>query len=338
MYKDFSNGSPIGYLIILIITSFVAFLGTFFINTFPLIIGNIVSAIVSYYLMINQIDNYLWDSYFSPLTPSQVFILVSVLILIPQLIAIILARIIKKKRLSTIDRCGGLLIVVTSLSLLLWLGNILYSNIRQQHIMDGSTLNTLGSYAVLDAIEVNRKYKEPFQPLYIEPVSNGVLVLHRRFFKEDGFDINVEFLRWTWRGWKWTWGGSYGGGIGVEPKGMFVEYFENPDEYLQTTTPFPILFGAVTNKEIRTLQITDSANYTEEVSLIIDPRKPNDDQRSWFAKIPREAGKELTITGLGTSGETITERKLIRYEFLTDEERTKAGTTSSTTTTDHQTE
>jgi len=338
MYKDFSNGSMIGYLLMLIIVSMVAFFTTFIITVNSLIIGNIVSAVLSYYFIHNMTSNVLWGSYFSPLMPSQLFILVSILMLIPQLIAIIIARIIKKKRPTILSRWANLLIVITSLSLLLWLGSVLFGNIRHQHIRDAATLNTSASYAVQEAIEVTRMYKEPFQPVYIEPVSNGVLVIHRRFFKEDGFDINVEFVRWTWRGWQWTWGGYYGGGIGVEPNGLFVAYLQNPDDYLQTTTPFPILFGAVTNKDINNLRITDGASYNEEVSLIIDPSNPNDHQRTWFAKIPRGADKELTITGFGANGEMITERKLIRDEFLTDEEQSKVSTKSSILTTEHQTE
>ncbi|MEC0090117.1 hypothetical protein [Paenibacillus macquariensis] len=338
MYKDFSNGSMIGYLLMLIVVSMVAFFATFIISVTSLIIGNIVSTVLSYYFIHNMTANVLWGSYFSPLMPSQLFILVSILMLIPQLIAIILARIIKKKRPTVFSRWVYLLIVVTSLSLLLWLVNVLFDNIRHQRIMDAAALNTSASFAVQEAIEVTRMYKEPFQPVYIEPVSNGVLVLHRRFFKEDGFDVNVEFLRWTWQGWKWTWGGWYEGGVGVEPNGLFVAYLQNLDDYLQTTTPFPILFGAVTNKDIKNLRITDGASYNKEVSLIIDPRNPNDHQRTWFAKIPRGADKELTITGFGANGERITERTLIRDEFLTDEEQSTAGTTSSILTTENQTE
>lgn len=95
---------------------------------------------------------------------------------------------------------GGLLTGVTCLCLLLWLGNVFYGNIRQQHIMNAVTLDAPESYAVQEAIMVNRKYAEPLRIQYIEPVSNGVLVLHRRFLKEDNFDINVEFMRWTWWG------------------------------------------------------------------------------------------------------------------------------------------
>src|SRR5690625_2002265 len=101
MYQDFANGSMLGYFIMIIATSILAFLGRFFNNTIPLIIGKLISAIISFYFLY-KMEITLgvgWDGgYFKPLTPYQLLLLVSILNLLPQFLGMILAnRIIEKK-------------------------------------------------------------------------------------------------------------------------------------------------------------------------------------------------------------------------------------------------
>lgn len=97
MYKDFENGSMIGYLMMIILTSIIAFIGKFSYNTLALIVGNIVSAMISYYFISQMTGNERWEGYFKPLTASQLLIVVTFLNLIPQLIAIKLANKFKNK-------------------------------------------------------------------------------------------------------------------------------------------------------------------------------------------------------------------------------------------------
>lgn len=88
-----------GYLTMIVGTSILAFLGKYFNNTIPLIIGNTASAIISLYFLY-KIEITLgtgWDGgYFKPLTPYQLLILVSFLNLIPQFFAMQLAKKVKR--------------------------------------------------------------------------------------------------------------------------------------------------------------------------------------------------------------------------------------------------
>lgn len=90
MYKDFTDHSMIGYLLMIIITSSVAFWSKYFNKIFIFFIGNILSAIISYYFISNTFCEQ-WNIYFKPLIPYQLLILVSLLNLIPQLFALKLA-------------------------------------------------------------------------------------------------------------------------------------------------------------------------------------------------------------------------------------------------------
>lgn len=98
MYKDFENASMIGYLIMIIITSLLAFFGKLTNHTNALIIGNLAFALVSYYFITTMSGDIRWDStYFKPFGPTRLYILVSFLNLIPQFISMKLAASFKRK-------------------------------------------------------------------------------------------------------------------------------------------------------------------------------------------------------------------------------------------------
>ncbi|PAD34902.1 hypothetical protein CHH56_12120, partial [Terribacillus saccharophilus] len=67
-----------------------------------LIIGNIISVIISFYFINEMSWNEEWGGYFKPLTPNQLLIFASVLFLVPQLFAMRLA-----KKLKDRDRVKG---------------------------------------------------------------------------------------------------------------------------------------------------------------------------------------------------------------------------------------
>lgn len=98
MYQDFSNRSMLGYLFMIVATSLFAFFGKLFSNSISLIIGNILSVIISFYFISEMTGNERWGGYFKPLTPYQLLILISFLNLIPQFFALKLANRHKKGR------------------------------------------------------------------------------------------------------------------------------------------------------------------------------------------------------------------------------------------------
>ncbi|MED3912878.1 hypothetical protein P4597_27745 [Peribacillus simplex] len=97
MHQDLANRSMLGYLIMIVVTSLLAFFGKLFNNSISLIIGNILSVIISFYFISEMTGNERWGGYFKPLTPYQLLILVSFLNLIPQFFAMKLANRNKNK-------------------------------------------------------------------------------------------------------------------------------------------------------------------------------------------------------------------------------------------------
>ena len=98
MYKDFEKGSMIGYLIMIIITSLLAFFGKRSNYTIAVIVGNLASAFVSYHFISTMSGDSRWTgAFFNPFGPMRLFILLSFLNLIPQLVAMKLALRFEKR-------------------------------------------------------------------------------------------------------------------------------------------------------------------------------------------------------------------------------------------------
>lgn len=96
MYIDYSNGSMVGYIIMIAVTSIIAFCATRIKYIPALMIGNVALAIISYYFS-GQITSEKWGWYFKPFTASQLSIIVSLVNLLPQLTAMGLAKIYKAR-------------------------------------------------------------------------------------------------------------------------------------------------------------------------------------------------------------------------------------------------
>ncbi len=98
MYIDFVNNLMFGYLIMIVSTAILAFISKFFRNSFIIVSGNFLSLLFSLYFTSLLTDNDYWTGYFKPFWPYQLVILVTILNLIPQLIAIKLSSNFRKRR------------------------------------------------------------------------------------------------------------------------------------------------------------------------------------------------------------------------------------------------
>jgi hypothetical protein len=67
-----------------------------------------------------------------------------------------------------------------------------------------------------DAIQQFRRFPS-MQVIHQQPVEGGILLFIKRFYQQDGNDLQVEYVRKTWLGWKWAWGGGFGIGESKAP-------------------------------------------------------------------------------------------------------------------------
>lgn len=92
MYKDFSDASMVGYVFTIVLVTFNASLSALYGTKWAILIGNIISALVSYYFTANVTGPERWFGYFKPFQPTTLVIVVSILMLIPQMIAVFILK------------------------------------------------------------------------------------------------------------------------------------------------------------------------------------------------------------------------------------------------------
>lgn len=87
LYMDFAYHTMAGYALMLAVTFILAYAGKMTDNVTAVIGGNLASLTISCYLLNSMPGGGLWRSFFKPLTPEQLLVLVSCLHWIPQFIA-----------------------------------------------------------------------------------------------------------------------------------------------------------------------------------------------------------------------------------------------------------
>ena len=97
MYADFRFHNMFGYLLMICSMSLFAYAAIRFSQIWASVIGNILSAATSYICLFKMDGNENWGGYFKPFYPETLFVLVSLLILIPQMFFICRAYVAKRK-------------------------------------------------------------------------------------------------------------------------------------------------------------------------------------------------------------------------------------------------
>lgn len=95
---DFEQASMIGYIPLIGTSIVLSVIGTKY-NCIPaVVVGNIVSLIISYYFVSHYNGGDRWEGYFKPFNASIMLYIISVLNLIPQLITFLIIKRVTKKR------------------------------------------------------------------------------------------------------------------------------------------------------------------------------------------------------------------------------------------------
>ncbi|MFD1905839.1 hypothetical protein ACFSQ7_20190 [Paenibacillus rhizoplanae] len=94
-----------------------------------------------------------------------------------------------------------------------------------------------------------------------ETVGRGALVFLTQSGQQEGGDLQVEYVRKTWLGWKWVWGAGYG--PGEEPSLAAMNYMRVP-EIEQVSTPFPMVFGELLDPAIEKIIVKQKEAGTDK--------------------------------------------------------------------------
>jgi hypothetical protein len=139
------------------------------------------------------------------------------------------------------------------------------------------------------------------QVIHKESVDGGVLLFIKRFYQKEGRDLQIEYVRKTWLGWKWVWGGGYGIGGSTTVNAM-LNYMVMP-KIEGINTPFPMVVGEVLDPSIK------------NVIIVVDGQSPGVyaaklagsevGHTIWFTFLPQSVSTPFEIEALNSKGDII---------------------------------
>lgn len=208
---------------------------------------------------------------------------------------------LKHKRMTLIT-------VMLMLSSVILLYGLLYMKEQPGGFSDWRTSRTLGLEGTIriplgkspeDAVE---QFRGPstMQVIHQEPVQGGALVFMNRYGQEDSSNLQIEYVRKTWFGWKWVWGGGFG--MSKSPQSV-LNYMSIPrPDHISDT--FPIVFGNILDPSVASIAIQSKGgnHYNTQLAAV------SSEKRIWFAFLPSSAFTPFDIEAFDEQGELIAEQ------------------------------
>lgn len=153
-----------------------------------------------------------------------------------------------------------------------------------------SGIYTYNSHREAGTVEeaVKQSGRQVDSVIYQGRVKNGAIVFFTSDVGNNEYALNAGFVKKNIYGWKWVWGGGFSG--------------ENEQYFPQVKgTPFPLLFGRITDKAVNCVEVSDKAhNYSE--SALIEGSGSN---RIWFVLPDEDIGPNFSIVWQSDKGEAL---------------------------------
>ncbi|WP_258394728.1 hypothetical protein [Paenibacillus sp. MDMC362] len=140
--------------------------------------------------------------------------------------------------------------------------------------------------------------------IHREPVKGGTLLFMRRYNQTDSSNLQVEYVRKTWIGWKWVWGGGFGISESLQSKSSF-NYMSMP-KLDHLSTPFPMVFGDILNPSIKDVTVKSQNNGTYQAKLAT----VGNEKMIWFVFLPSAISTPFDIEGFNDEGDLIARKTI----------------------------
>lgn len=157
-----------------------------------------------------------------------------------------------------------------------------------------------------EAIQKFRHFPS-MQVIHREPIEGGMLLFIKRFYQQDGSDLQVEYVRKTWLGWKWGWGGGYGIG-GSKAHGSAktaLNYMIIPKV---SNSPFPMAFGEVVDPSIKKIVVVTKGIESGKITAKL--AEVSTEHEIWFAYLPPSSNAPYEIQSFNERGELVAHKKV----------------------------
>ncbi|MEK0312378.1 hypothetical protein [Cohnella sp. 56] len=143
-----------------------------------------------------------------------------------------------------------------------------------------------------------------------EAVDGGMLLFVKRDLKQDSTDLQIEFVRHTWLGWKWGMGGGYyighsTPGSTVSGEKTLLNYMSLP-HFPGIRGPFPLLFGELTDPSVASVVVRVGGGSPGKLEATLVEYEPG--QKLWFVLLPDSSAVQYTIQALDREGRLAAEK------------------------------
>lgn len=143
-----------------------------------------------------------------------------------------------------------------------------------------------------------------------EAVDGGMLLFVKRDLKEDSTDLQIEFVRHTWLGWKWVMGGGYyighsSPGSAIAGEKTLLNYMSLP-HFPGIRGPFPLLFGELTDPSVAGVIVGVGGGTPGKLGATLVEYEPG--KKLWFVLLPDSSAVPYTIQALDREGSIAAEK------------------------------
>ncbi|WP_441913474.1 hypothetical protein [Paenibacillus sp. MCAF9] len=119
----------------------------------------------------------------------------------------------------------------------------------------------------------------------------------------------MEYVRKTWLGWKWAWGGGYGIGGSKSPNlEKSVLNYMSMSTVANISTPFPMVIGDVLDPSIKSILVkikgNGSGKYNAKLTGI------DTGHMIWFMFLPSSDFTPFDIEGFNENGDLIANKTI----------------------------
>lgn len=142
------------------------------------------------------------------------------------------------------------------------------------------------------------------QVVHREKTEDGMLLFIGESKPSSSRGLRVEYVRDTWLGWKWVWGGSYGTSTyTTETKAMALDYMSMPSFNGDKKAPFPLVYGEILDASISEVVVATGVNGSEMNQATISGDRST--SRIWFVTLPSAKSEPYSITAYNSTGNIV---------------------------------
>lgn len=146
-------------------------------------------------------------------------------------------------------------------------------------------------------------------------IGRGQVILYLRNINENQQIVSAEYVKKTFTGWKWVYGGGHSmpkpyagptGNVKVDDSWSY-QYFPSTEGTQFGKSPFPMLFGVINHADIQAIAVKDLNTNQEVMAKIVNTKGAT---RFWYVFVTEEQGRKFMLTARTNEGKVVNEKMI----------------------------